>query len=216
MSNGLTLPFQKRQDSTVDLFSITCTSGGGRGLFGASFGTDRFGDAGTGVFGESDVGQGVYGQSQSSEGVFGQSESGPGVRAFSRKGVAIWTSTNGDTDALYATTSSPHHAGVSANNTSNGDGTVPSGFALWAKANATAIYGEGTPAGYFKGDVLVTGDLVLVNPSSGDIAEDFDVEDEQINLEPGTVLTINDDGKLCASNRPYDTRVAGVVSGGET
>lgn len=85
---------------------------------------------------------------------------------------------------------------------------------MWAKANATAIYGEGSPAGYFNGDVMVTGDFVLVNPSSGDIAEDFDVEGEQINLEPGTVLIINEEGKLCASTLPYDTRVAGVVSGG--
>jgi hypothetical protein len=59
----------------------------------------------------------------------------------------------------------------------------------------------------------VTGDVILINPSASDIAEDFDVDDEQINLEPGTVLVINADGRLCASRLPYDTRVAGVVSG---
>jgi hypothetical protein len=52
----------------------------------------------------------------------------------------------------------------------------------------------------------------LVN-SSGDLAEDFDVEDGSDDAEPGTVLVINSTGKLCASLDPYDTRVAGVVSG---
>jgi hypothetical protein len=91
--------------------------------------------------------------------------------------------------------------------------SVPSGYAVWAVANATAIYARGNPAAYFEGDVLVTGDVCLVNSASGDIAEDFDVDDEQINLEPGTVLVINEQGRLCASSLAYDTRVAGVVSG---
>jgi hypothetical protein len=42
----------------------------------------------------------------------------------------------------------------------------------------------------------VTGDISLVNPSASDIAEDVDIDDEQINLEPGTVLTIGAEGKL--------------------
>ena len=91
---------------------------------------------------------------------------------------------------------------------------MPSGSALWASANATAIYAQGNPAGYFNGDVQVTGDLILINsPSSGDIAEDFDLEVEPSNAEPGTVLVIRPSGKLSACTEPYDTRVAGVVSG---
>ena len=143
---------------------------------------------------------------------------GSGVWAFSQNGTAIWATNEAggataDADALIARTVSPGHAAVSAANDSAQSPTVPSGYAVWAKSNNTAIYGQGTPAGYFNGDVLVTGDLVLVNSSSGDIAEDFDIEDDPANAEPGTVLVIRPSGKLSACSKPYDTRVAGVVSG---
>ena len=54
---------------------------------------------------------------------------------------------------------------------------------------------------------------MLLNPPGGDIAEDFDLEDEPLNAEPGTVLVIGRSGKLSACAESYDTRVAGVVSG---
>lgn len=169
------------------------------------YGFSPAGTSGSGVFGLAAQFDGVHGESQSNQhaGVSGVNNSG---------GMGVYGSSS-LLDGVQGWSAAPNNAGVSARNTSNGNGTLPSGFALWAKANATAIYGEGNPAGYFKGDVLVTGDLVLVNSSSADIAEDFDVEDEEINLAPGTVLIINGKGKLCASNLEYDTRVAGVVSG---
>jgi hypothetical protein len=53
------------------------------------------------------------------------------------------------------------------------------------------------------------GDIILNN---ADCAEDFDIlESEQI--EPGTVMIIEQEGKLRQSNIPYDKRVAGVISG---
>jgi hypothetical protein len=91
------------------------------------------------------------------------------------------------------------NAGVSGINTGGGIG----------------VYGQATQggkAGYFVGDVGVTGDVILVN-SNGDVAEDFDIEDDAAHGEPGTVLVINPTGKLCASVDPYDNRVAGVVAG---
>jgi hypothetical protein len=45
------------------------------------------------------------------------------------------------------------------------------------------------------------------------MAEDFDLEDDPSNAEAGTVLVIHPSGKLSACAEPYDTRVAGVVSG---
>jgi hypothetical protein len=59
------------------------------------------------------------------------------------------------------------------------------------------------------GDIEVTGDIVL---SNADCAEDFDISTLQI-VEPGTVMVIDSEGILCTSDRPYDKRVAGVVSG---
>lgn len=53
------------------------------------------------------------------------------------------------------------------------------------------------------------GDITLNN---ADCAEDFDIlESEQI--EPGTVMVIEQEGKLRQSSIPYDKRVAGVISG---
>lgn len=54
------------------------------------------------------------------------------------------------------------------------------------------------------------GDIIL---SNADCAEDFDLADEAA-VEPGTVMVIDSDGRLCACSRPYDRCAAGVVSGG--
>jgi hypothetical protein len=45
---------------------------------------------------------------------------------------------------------------------------------------------------------------------NADAAEEFDVED---GAEPGMVMVLAEDGSLAVSEQPYDTRVAGVVSG---
>jgi len=54
-----------------------------------------------------------------------------------------------------------------------------------------------------------TGDIMLKN---ADCAEDFDIV-ELAEAEPGNVMVISEDGKLQRSNKAYDTRVAGVISG---
>ncbi|HKV36280.1 MAG TPA: hypothetical protein VJP89_18220 [Pyrinomonadaceae bacterium] len=53
------------------------------------------------------------------------------------------------------------------------------------------------------------GDIVLRN---ADCAEDFDISDS-VEVEPGTVVVIDDEGKLRPALMPYDKRVAGVISG---
>jgi len=64
-------------------------------------------------------------------------------------------------------------------------------------------------AGYFKGNVEVTGDIRLTN---ADCAEDFDVGTDVL-VEPGTVMVLGEEGALFPSQHAYDKRVAGVVSG---
>jgi hypothetical protein len=179
--------------------------------------------------GVSDTGDGVYGTTASKEhaGVAAINDSG-GTTAYgvwARGSPAGYFETDTDWDAVHAVTASQNHAAVSATNTSYGSGIVPSGYAVVAYSNATAIWAQGNPAGYFQGDIYakgflycdkdvhVEGDLLLINSSSGDIAEDFDLEDGSANAEPGTVLVIHSSGKLSACTEPYDTRVAGVVSG---
>ena len=54
------------------------------------------------------------------------------------------------------------------------------------------------------------GDILL---SNADCAEEFDIAPDVHELEPGTVLAIDDASHLRPSASPYDRRVAGVVSG---
>jgi len=64
-------------------------------------------------------------------------------------------------------------------------------------------------------------DSIVVNGISGDIflnnadcAEDFDIcQSELSQVEPGTVMVIDTVNTLRVSSKPYDKRVAGVVSG---
>jgi hypothetical protein len=60
-----------------------------------------------------------------------------------------------------------------------------------------------------EGDVEVTGDVTLI--AGNDCGEHFQVSGT--SPEPGTVMCICEDGTLTASNRAYDRKVAGVVSG---
>jgi hypothetical protein len=183
-----------------------------------------------GVFGESYASEGVYGASQNLHGMHGlngqMSGLSPsvacGVWGDSTEGYGVYASSKSN-DAVHGESQSNQHAGVYGTNNSGGFGVsaLSSGNdAVHGESQSNqhaGVYGTNTgggPAGYFSGDVLVTGDVIFVNSGgSGDVAEDFDVEDGSAHEEPGTVLVINSSGKLCASLDPYDTRVAGVVSG---
>ncbi|WP_201365212.1 hypothetical protein [Dictyobacter formicarum] len=73
------------------------------------------------------------------------------------------------------------------------------------------VYGKSTSgaAGYFDGNVVVTGDITLTN---ADFAEDFEITCLE-EVEPGTVMVLNQEGVLEPSRQAYDKRVAGVISG---
>jgi hypothetical protein len=71
---------------------------------------------------------------------------------------------------------------------------------------AKSYTSPGDAAIWIKGS---TGDIILQN---GDCAEEFEVQNGE-GIEPGAVLTLTDQGKLTLANRPYDRKVAGVVSG---
>jgi hypothetical protein len=157
---------------------------------------------GFGVYGQSDDGNGVVGESKNSEGVRGVSHNAHGGVV----GVNDWApsappgaggnggwfeSTQGE--GVRGWSKTPHHGGVVGVNTAGGVG----------------VYGEGRIAGFFKGDVEVTGDIRLTN---ADCAEDFDVSGV-VTVEPGTVMVLGHEGALSESHQAYDKRVAGVISG---
>jgi hypothetical protein len=62
---------------------------------------------------------------------------------------------------------------------------------------------------HVQGDVIVSGDIMLQN---ADCAEEFDLAAADA-AEPGTVMVLDEEGCLAESSRPYDRRVAGIVSG---
>ena len=59
------------------------------------------------------------------------------------------------------------------------------------------------------GNLTVKGDMCLAN---ADCAEDFDIGGAEL-VQPGTVMVFGKDGALRPSEKPYDKRVAGVISG---
>jgi hypothetical protein len=117
---------------------------------------------------------------------------------------------------------------------SNGDMTLYDakggrGFALRSRepslgGNTTGMWiganpGEGQKAGYLcirnnDGNDSIeidgrSGDIILNN---ADCAEDFDILNST-EIDPGTVMVIEQEGKLKECDLPYDKRVAGVISG---
>ncbi|PHN06769.1 hypothetical protein [Flavilitoribacter nigricans] len=55
------------------------------------------------------------------------------------------------------------------------------------------------------------GDIIL---SNADFAEDFDIDGTVVDrITPGTVMVLDQRGRLQESKEPYDKKVAGVISG---
>jgi hypothetical protein len=165
-------------------------------------GADIFGNQ-AGIVGKSSTGEGVHGETASDffAGVAGiNTFSGPRDDKKNPTGVfgssAIGEGVHGETHSVF-------RAGVSGVML-NPNGTGPGVFGFSA--------GAGRMAGFFQGNVTVTGDILL--PNSGDIAEDFDVLETE-ETETGTVMVIDDGGGLRRCDAAYDKRVAGVISGAE-
>ena len=79
-----------------------------------------------------------------------------------------------------------------------------------------AVHAHNGIAGEFGGNVHVSGDLLVdgdVKLKGGDLAEQFEVVGA-LDAEPGMVVVIAGDDRVRVSERSYDRRVAGVISGG--
>lgn len=103
------------------------------------------------------------------------------------------------------------------------------GIALWATATGTdatvVVEQDGTgdmirgfDSGLLKFRVLNQGQVVTPSISitgGADLSEPFDLAEALGDVEPGSVLVIDPEnpGSLTLSGRPYDPRVAGIVSG---
>jgi hypothetical protein len=218
-------------------------TGGGNGVYGTSVsgnavaGKSTTGNAGW--FENTQTGNGVQGTTSDSNssgvigvnnvggnGVYGTSVSGNAVAGKSTTGNAGWFESSGAGVGVYAEsqtgngvqgiTSNSNMSGVIGVNNVGGNGvygTSVSGNAVAGKSTkGNAGWFDGPV--YVNGNVDVTGDVVLsaVSASGGDCAEEFEVTGTA-DIEPGTVMVLDQNGALRSSQQAYDKRVAGVISG---
>jgi hypothetical protein len=178
-------------------------SEGGVGVHGASIGT--------GVEGQGQTWHGVVGFSKSTTGgagVYGEAI-GTGVIGVSKTWIGVYGETHAPaTSGAAAVLGEGKDGGDGVKGHASGPGKAAvCGFHLTNQG--PGIFGKGAPAGRFEGDVEVSGDIRLMN---ADCAEDFDIAGLEA-AEPGTVMVLGEGGALRPSERAYDKRVAGVVSG---
>ncbi len=187
--------------------TITDPDSNGDGVmgFGGSNGVHGFSDKGTGVGGTSTSGTGVAGFSTSATGVMGTSDGDSyGVYGTCANGVGVRGDTVDGNGGIVGTSSGKGPAGLfNGAVTINGAATIN---------GATQISGNASVSGNITstGTITATTDVVITGGS--DCAEHFDTSDA-VSTQPGTILIIGDDGVLRESDRSYDKRVAGVVSG---
>lgn len=197
------------------LAGLRASSVGGRGAEGWS--TDH-----EGVVGISKTSIGVYGTGTGTAGVLGDSQASRGVEGRSGSGVGVYGVSNGGPGVEG---SSPNADGVVGLGTTGGrfEGTfegvhavghsdVAAGLAAYNDHKGPALYARNTGGGaaaYVDGDLVVTG---VIHMNRGDYAEEFTVADRD-GVRPGMVMVLDDAGGVRRSDRAYDGRVAGVVSG---
>lgn len=112
--------------------------------------------------------------------------------------AAFQKNTTGPGDGIYAQT--------------EGDGHAVNAVQRSATSDKAALYAahiaDGTAA-FFKGNVIVTGDISF---PGADCAEHFAIEDD-VDAEPGTVMALSSCGLLVPARRAYERKVIGVIAG---
>ena len=169
-----------------------------------------------GVWGQGDTWHGVYGHSDSTtggQGVFG--EGGTGVAGVGHTWIGVYGETKGSAGGPAGVWGDGGEGGVGVKGHSRGAG-IPGVGAYSLTGQGPGLYAEGNPAGLFRGDINVSGNIDVggdIRLLNADCAEEFELELELDAIEPGTVVVLSEGGRLQPSERDYDKRVAGVVSG---
>ncbi len=142
---------------------------------------------------------------------------GPGIEAVSDKDTGV-LGFHGDPKLSETTVASDGGKAGVFGASENGAGVL--GYArdrdmpaVFAFGGLLAIALDKVLAAEFRGDVKVEGDVMVegdIRLSGADCAEQFDV------VGGVTVVVIDRDGALRQSSEPYDTKVAGVISGAGT
>jgi hypothetical protein len=202
--------------------AVFASSGGGPGVEALSL-------KGPGVTGKSTDGRAGQFHSDNQEGVFGDSNSpdkaavagvqlnaaGTGAGVYGEhKGTGpgvVGTNTAAGPGGVGGFFHSEVNTGVHAETKSPTTAAVAC-FQLNPVGTGAALYAEhiaGKVAGFFKGDVIVTGDVSF---PGADCAEDFTIRADA-DAEPGTVMALCPTGELVPCVGPYEKKVVGVVAG---
>jgi hypothetical protein len=204
---------------------VRATSAEGNGLSARSTNSVAIFAESVNGFGVAGIGHkepGVSVTSDSSDGVRATSADGNGLSARSTNSVAIFAESVNSTGVLGIGHKEPGVSGTSDSNdgvraiSASGNGLSAfgggnNGVGIFAQASAKRIPAAGgnTTAGFFDGNVQVTGDIQL---TGADCAENFDIAGAE-RAEPGTVMVLGDRGILEPSGIAYNKRVVGVISG---
>jgi len=143
-------------------YGIYGQSNGGEGVVGQSVsgnGVIGKSTSGSGLHGESDSSYGVYGSSTSSDGIHGYSDSGPGMQAHSNSNYGVLADSN-TSDGVYGNSSSRN--GVYGTGVKAGVYGVGGDDGVYGMSDTgNGIHGKSTGghAGYFDGNVTITGSL---------------------------------------------------------
>jgi hypothetical protein len=186
--------------------------------------------SGAGVWGTNTAaGPGVYGTSKSSTGVVGYGVNGVSGQSSGPGGTGVTGSGTG-TGVTGTTIGGTGVSGTTVSGTGVSGSSATGSGVLGKSGSGTGVEGVATDpkgfAGKFTGNVSVSGAISTIGNASfdgtvtakdviitgADCAELFDTCVGAI-LEPGTVVVVDDGGRLRASDREYDTRVGGVISG---
>jgi hypothetical protein len=206
----------------------------GNGASATGAGVRGLNTQGAGVEGTSTSGVGVYGQTSGSgaatTGASGNKVAGVSGQNLSSGYGVFGSSASGD--GVHGESASPNDSGVCGHNSAPKAvalGAAPKGYGVSGTSDQNiGVYGSGGQfAGWFDGNVVINGQITHkgnytcsgtmtaqdVMLTAADCAEEFDiVADDEV--DPGTVMVFDETASLRISNVAYDTKVAGVISGG--
>jgi hypothetical protein len=168
-------------------------------------------DRGCGVFGESVNGYGLFASSDNFVGVDGA------TNASDQSGIFGINNASGQVpDGLKRPAGNGVWGHTTVEKGSGVVGSVDSGL-----SQAAGVTGIGAVAGRFFGKVECTGPVECpkstitcfdVALAGADCAEEFELARPE-QMEPGAVMSFDQDGALRLSSQAYDKKVAGVISG---
>jgi hypothetical protein len=213
------------------VFGISDNHEGIKGISKIATGVHGMNDAPAGSSLKPDRGCGILGESTNGYGVFGSSDNFKALRGISKNDVGVDGGTNAsDQSGIFGINNAkgqvPDGLNRPAGNGVWGHTTVEKGSGVVGSVDsglsqAAGVTGIGAVAGRFFGKVECTGPVECpkstitcfdVALAGADCAEEFELARPE-QMEPGAVMSFDQDGALRLSSQAYDKKVAGVISG---